>query len=185
MTRVQNIKPLVFIGGMAHSGTTALAQHLGLTPGWSLHVSANRLESAELINRDAAAIREIAAQSPGVTVMKAPWIERDHEWFAREFPSASYFIMIRSFSKIRESWARDAQHYVNLRERCSNWKGMVDLYQEFVGHVTELMKSVKRVALIEHSLLCQSRGLFLNEILEKWELPVNPFDSATIDPEKA
>lgn len=176
---------MVFVSGMAHSGTTAVAQLLGLVPGYSLHVSANRLEAAELIRRDAEAIREAARGTLGVCVMKAPWLEQDVEWCAKEFPEAHYLILLRNFAAVEQSWLKDMQYFPTLTDRCATFQGRVELYAAFCRHAESMVRTFAKACIVEHSLLCGSRGMCLAPILEAWKLPAMQFDAATIDPTKA
>ena len=179
------LPPMVFISGMAHSGTTALAQFLGLTPGYSLHVSSARLEADELIRRDAGAIRRVARESRGVFVMKAPWLEQDAAWCAQEFPEAHYLIMLRNFAAVEQSWIRDMEYFPTLADRCSTFQGRVELYAAFCRYAEAMVRAFPKACIVEHSLLCKSRGMCLAPILQAWNLPPPQFDSGVIDSTKA
>jgi hypothetical protein len=156
------MKEPIFILGMAHTGTTAVAMALATAPGWRIHTSgkeADRLECDELLHQDDEALRAVMATDlEAQWIFKRPWMEQSALWFLEKFPDAYYLVCMKSFVRCWDSWNKERSAAMrglknSTPERA--WK----IWCEHMRFAARLIGSTDRAAWVDHSAFCRRPSL--------------------------
>lgn len=97
---------MIFVLGMARSGTTAFTYVLAQHPEIFLFSNTYNLENTLILNRKVGDMQKIVNEHPNKRIlMKRPWAERNPNFFKEQTPQARFIFLVRDFEAICKSWS--------------------------------------------------------------------------------
>lgn len=144
---------LIIICGMAHTGTTIVADVLRQHPdnliikNGAMHWL---LENDYLLEADTVGIESLLLVNKKRIILKRPWVEHLHtEWLISELPNAYYLYCKKNKEKTINSWSR-SNSYVESELRNSTLKEKYDYYDDCCRSASKLQKNVERFHIVNN-----------------------------------
>ena len=179
---------LIFIDGMAHSGTTILAYVLRQHPDIFLFTNGGAqvvLESDDVAHRRVGVLSSVLySHTQKWVLVKRPWmISAYRDWLIREIPKAKFIYCEREFDKIVKSWEKPTSFVANsLREASREQKRLFHEIQTAVAH--DFGRYVQHLNFVKHQAMLDNPKKTVDDIAEWLGLAPFEFDVSMVGEDK-
>ena len=176
---------MIFLSGMAHSGTTILAHLLRQHPSVYHQVdgkSAMFYESDLIF--DSKSLNELVLNNFGKKVLvKKPWVFADNpNYFIDLFPDAYFVCCLKSFEESSKSWSKPySQVAFNFRYDNIVQKEKYDL---FIEKINIIMNSVSNFKIVYYDEFIGNPLVVMKELTEFLEIDEFNYDLTDVGVDK-
>ena len=125
---------MIFVLGMARSGTTAFTYVLSQHPQIFLFTNTYNLENTLMPRRQVEEMQRVVNTHPDKRIlMKRPWAERHPDFFKEHTPQAKFIFLVRDSDAICKSWGNT--NWVALFLKDASIEGKKRYYDKHIQHM--------------------------------------------------
>jgi len=180
---IDNNHRLIIICGMAHTGTTIIADILRQHPGNVLVKNGAMywiLENDYLLHANTEGICELLSEHKKRIILKRPWVEHLHtQWLTSQMPDAYYLYCKKDKEKTIKSWSRE-NSYVESELRNDSYEDKSAHYDACYKSAMELRNKVQKFLVVENEDVIQNPEKAFSDINKFLELPEFDYDLSEV-----